>query len=233
MSTRKRNEKASAKTSEALPSEGVVHSKDDLPTRRPQKGAQNSAYRTTHVSPPFSNVSLTNFIYCISCLAVLYLAVQTYRIFQWKTELGGWWNLAMGKSPAAVHKEHQKQKFYDFTGAKARKSGIPKAGGGEVGDDADVDGAPTLSVEDRINELAEALGMPSKDLASAIAVAVREYVPPASLSSVAAEAAETGASDVVEELLGEGAGGKAKAPPSGTGILDKVVGMDEPPAEMA
>ncbi|OBZ72927.1 hypothetical protein A0H81_07188 [Grifola frondosa] len=45
-------------------------------------------------------------------------------------------------------------------------------------------GEPT--VEDRINELASALGVPSKELASAIAAAVREYVPPASLSSVAA-----------------------------------------------
>lgn len=41
-------------------------------------------------------------------------------------------------------------------------------------------------VERRINELAAALGIPSKDLASAIAGAVREYVPRASLSSIAA-----------------------------------------------
>lgn len=47
-------------------------------------------------------------------------------------------------------------------------------------------GRADLSVEERINELASALGMPSKDLASAIAIAVREYVPPASLSSVSA-----------------------------------------------
>jgi hypothetical protein len=40
MSTRKRNEKASNKTGEALPSEGVVRSKDDLPAKRPQKGMQ-------------------------------------------------------------------------------------------------------------------------------------------------------------------------------------------------
>lgn len=43
-----------------------------------------------------------------------------------------------------------------------------------------------LTVEQRINDLASALGMPSKDLASAIAVAVHKYVPPATLSSVAA-----------------------------------------------
>ena len=54
--------------------------------------------------------------------------------------------------------------------------------GGQTG----VKGRIELSVEERINELASALGMPSKDLASAIANAVREYVPPASLSSISA-----------------------------------------------
>ena len=59
------------------------------------------------------------------------------------------------------------------------------------------------NVEDRINALAEALGIPSKELASAIAVAVKEYVPPASLSSVlAAEAKETGSSDTMNILFG-------------------------------
>jgi len=53
------------------------------------------------------------------------------------------------------------------------------------------------SVEDRINGLARALGIPSKELASAIAGVVRQYSPPASLSSIAAK--ETG--EVVESLL--------------------------------
>ena len=53
------------------------------------------------------------------------------------------------------------------------------------------------SVEDRINGLARALGIPSKELASAIAGAVRHYVPSASLSSIVAK--ETG--EIVESLL--------------------------------
>ena len=53
------------------------------------------------------------------------------------------------------------------------------------------------TVEERINALALALGMPSKELASAIAVAVRQHVPPASLSSITAK--ETGT--VVEALV--------------------------------
>lgn len=60
-------------------------------------------------------------------------------------------------------------------------------GGTEGGNEWQVAGSSgrrELSVEERINELASALGMPSKDLASAIANVVREYVPPASLSSI-------------------------------------------------
>ena len=53
------------------------------------------------------------------------------------------------------------------------------------------------SVEDHINGLARALGIPSKELASAIAGVVQQYVPPVSLSSIAAK--ETGT--VVESLL--------------------------------
>lgn len=53
------------------------------------------------------------------------------------------------------------------------------------------------SLEDRINGLAKELGIPSKELASAIAGAVRKHVPPASLSSIAAK--ETG--KIVESLL--------------------------------
>ena len=52
-------------------------------------------------------------------------------------------------------------------------------------------------MEDRINGLARVLGIPSKELASAIAGAVRQNVPPASLSSITAK--ETGT--VMESLL--------------------------------
>lgn len=91
------------------------------------------------------------------------------------------------------------------------------------------------SVEDRINGLASALGMPSNELASAIAGAVRSYVPPASLSSVAAK--ETG--DAVKVLLsepreGEGHTSNSEADPIG-GVMGGIVtgmegfvGMDEP-----
>lgn len=75
------------------------------------------------------------------------------------------------------------------------------------------------SVEDRINGLARELGIPSKELASAIAGVVRQYVPPASLSSIAAK--ETG--KVMESLL------KVEEMPQ-AGVVEQVMnfcGMDE------
>jgi len=84
-------------------------------------------------------------------------------------------------------------------------------------------------VEDRINALATALGMPPKDLAKAIAGAVREYVPPASLSSIRAR--ETGG-PAVDVLLGEkdaptGSQSEEKPASGGTGsVIDSFVGDD-------
>lgn len=90
------------------------------------------------------------------------------------------------------------------------------------------------SVEGRINALAEALGMPSQDLAKAIAGAVREYVPPASLSAV--KERETGkGSLVLDELFKEREGVVPAAAVTGSGVVegvlsgvDSFVGMDEP-----
>jgi hypothetical protein len=86
-------------------------------------------------------------------------------------------------------------------------------------------------VEDRINALADALGMPSKELASAIAGAVKQYVPPASLSSVSSAVAskETGrSSEALNILLDEGETDDGVVGEVVSG-LGSVVGMDEPP----
>lgn len=99
--------------------------------------------------------------------------------------MGGWWNLALGKRPPQLQ-----------DGGKNSQSSMLGRnwwGSGSTG---------ANDVEDKINALAEALGMPPKELASAIAGAVKEYVPPASLSSVAAK--ETGrSSEAIKVLLGE------------------------------
>ncbi|KAG5638122.1 hypothetical protein H0H81_001725 [Sphagnurus paluster] len=176
----------------------------------------------TPVSAPLSNTRLSRLVYLLVLLTALLTAYYSYRITQHKSEVGGWWNLALGRRqpPAAYNQGHG-------TGfSKGR--GQPRS---------DKPQGQESSVEDKINALAQALGMPSKDLARAIAVAVREYVPPASLSSVAAQ--ETG--EAVRAMVGGVGYEHVKIEDSGSadtqsggvvgGVMDKLdnfVGMDEP-----
>ncbi|KAJ7054206.1 hypothetical protein C8F01DRAFT_499116 [Mycena amicta] len=170
----------------------------DLPPKR-----EGPALRP--VSKPLSSTRLNRLIYLLLLVSTLLSAYYGYRIVQWKTQAGGWWNLASGKRTQAMK---------DGAGRRG-----PAGRGGDI-------------VQDRINALAEALGMPSRDLASAIAGAVKQYVPPASLSSVAAH--QTG--EAVEAMLKED--GK-KTPPNteedSGGVVNNFasgmgsfVGMDEP-----
>jgi hypothetical protein len=58
-----------------------------------------------------------------------------------------------------------------------------------------------LNVERRIEELADALGVDPVDFARAIAGAVRQLVPRASLSLLASEAKGTGGGSIMEVIL--------------------------------
>jgi hypothetical protein len=106
---------------------------------------------------------------------------------QYKNQVDGWWSLTPGKSSDARS---------DWCARHCGSGG--KFGSAPSGND----------VEDRINALAEALGMPPQKLASAIAGAVKEYVPPASLSSMSSAATNSKASGVSSAvwniILGEG-----------------------------
>jgi hypothetical protein len=62
-------------------------------------------------------------------------------------------------------------------------------------------------VERRIEELADALGINRVDFARAIADAVHQFIPRASLSSLARKAKETGGGRIMDVLLGEYAHG--------------------------
>jgi hypothetical protein len=180
------------------------------------------------VSPPLSKFSFKKFIYTLVLIISLVGGFYGYRMVQHKREVGGWWNLIRGKGPVPGV----------YTG-----DGGERAGGKMNSDPPPPRAAESQSVEGRINALAEALGMPSLDLARAIAGAVRHFVPPASLSSVAAK--ETG--EVIQVLLNEevvvddGSGkpmhfATASAKESSTpgmfegmvGSVENFVGMDEP-----
>ena len=145
--------------SENIRGETNVKSKEDLPPPRDRKGIRP-------VSPPLSNTPMHRFNYYMALGAALLLAFYAYRLTVWKAEAGSWWNLMLGKQPPAMRDGSAGVRMADVTPTP--------------GTQAD------LTVEQRINDLASALGVPTKDLASAIAVAVHDYVPPATLSSVAA-----------------------------------------------
>lgn len=172
-------------------------------------------------------MSLTSFIYIIVGLAGVYLAFQTMNIYAWKAP--GWAGGKPSPSEPAVAAEAAKAKVHSVMNSASTTKGAVKG--------AETASVGALTVEQRINELADALGMPGADLARAIAVAVREYVPPASLSSVSAAAKETGGSQVIDELLGEEAAASSSSSVSSenagptAGLFERVVGMDEPPSE--
>ena len=148
--------------SESIQSKSAVKTKEDLPPPRDRKGIRS-------VKPPLHNVSFAKFNYYMAVFVAAILAFYAWRLMVWKAEAGGWWNLMLRRtSPTAQN--------------TPTPGGAPEAGYARRMQS----GGKDATVDDRINDLAAALGMPSKDLASAIASAVHEYVPPASLSSVAA-----------------------------------------------
>ncbi|KAJ7300415.1 hypothetical protein DFH08DRAFT_760404 [Mycena albidolilacea] len=134
------------------------------------------------VDKPLASTRLNRLIYLLLLLSTLLSAYYGYRVVQWKTDVGGWWNLALGRRPPDKVRRQRAARLEKITTHKREE-----------------EKASSETVEERINALADALGMPSRDLASAIAGAVRQHVPPASLSSVAAH--QTGAA--VDELLRE------------------------------
>lgn len=218
-----------------IQNESNVRSADDLPPPRDRQGMRS-------VSPPLAHMTMKRFNYYLTCGAALVFAFYAWRLTLWKAEAGGWWNLVLGRRPPP-----------------AQAGGMEGLGGeGQIPIPQMTPGfGGNKAVEDRIGELAEALGMPSKDLASAIAAAVHAHVPPASLSSVAAH--QTGyvvacilrvpylidegfASDAVQFLVDPT--GAAASDSSASAILpgatkgikaafEAAVGMDEPPNDMA
>ncbi|EPQ53120.1 hypothetical protein GLOTRDRAFT_117208 [Gloeophyllum trabeum ATCC 11539] len=214
MSTRKRSKNQQSANAPAT-STGNVRSAEDLPPPRARKGMKP-------VKPPGSNVDFNTFIYRMGLVGVLVLAFYAWRLWVWKAEAGGWWNLATGKKPEALG---VRSPASSSTGGIDDAQRWAKGSGGQG----------VVEIESRIEQLASALGMPSKDLASAIAGAVRDYVPPATLSSVSAQAKKTpgAGSEVVDELLGEHHEADSATEKVAGGVqsaLEGLVGMDEPPA---
>lgn len=181
----------------ATPSSGTRQRKQNLPS-----ASKQDKHITRSIKPPLHNLNLNSFIYILVFISVLLAGYYSWKIVQLEREVGGWWNLAVGKRPPQLNNQY------------TTPVTEPSSGAGQN------------EVEQKINELAKALGMKSKDLASAIADAVRDHVPPASLSSIASK--ETGS--VIQHLVGkqeqQGGGGVAE---SVGHVVGSVVGLDDVP----
>lgn len=234
MSTRKRTKAPS--TSPKAGSQSPPIAAADSPSNPANRPPPRQKPPMPKVSPPLSSMRLSRLIYILAITTLLLGGYYSWRIAQWKTEVGGWWNLALGKRPPQPYASQPYQTQVEH----GRKGWSGKsAWSASKGRDNGRRGRTEDSVEDRINALADALGMPSSDLAAAIAGAVREYVPPATLSSLAAHETETG-SGVVDALVNEkqedhevkrdanagSGGGIASSVVNG---IENMVGMDEPP----
>lgn len=175
----------------------------DVPNQQ-SRGIQN-------VTAPLYKSSTGSFVYVLSAFAVIIFAWYAYK----------------GVSVASSVVSNASPFGSSSSSTPSSKSGDVPVNVGESRAAREEGVGGEMSVERHIEELAKAFGMPSKDLASAIAGAVREHVPPSSLSSVSKKAEKTGGSKVIDELTGEAEEGED--PASWTDTLGTVVGMDDMP----
>jgi len=156
----------------------------------------------TPVAPPGQKAPLNRFIYTLAIIALLFVGWYTYI-----TGMGlkqwkddvGWWGVAVGRSG--------KQ---DST-HRSLWGGSQKSSKGDV--------------EEHFSQLASALGISAMDVASA----VKPFVPPATLSSLAPRATGEAMKVLFEEdpKRNPGKGGRGAMGSAAEG-LGKVVGFDDP-----
>lgn len=173
----------------------------DVPNQQ-SRGIQN-------VTAPLYKSSTSSFVYVLSTLAVIIFAWYAYKGVSVAS------GVVSNASPFGSSSTSSSKSGDVPVNVGERRAAREEGVGGE------------MSVERHIEELAKAFGMPSKDLAGAIAGAVREHVPPSSLSSVSKKAEKTGGSKILDELTGEAGEGEDAA--SWTDTLGTVVGMDDMP----
>jgi hypothetical protein len=158
------------------------------------------------VSNPLSRTHLDRLYLLVFIFAIL-TAYYSWRVFRWMTEVGGWWNTASARRPSSL---------------VAKRAATPTSDAGQgVRNDRKWKPDPE-SVEDKVNALAEALGVPKKELTLAIAGVVRSHIPPTGLSSDAPLMPLVAS---VESLSGS-LGGEHQPHQRGREVF---LGRDEPP----
>ena len=164
--------------------------KDDLP---PPMTKEERGTSSKHVQKPLEQIRLTTFLHILLCVLLVCLAWYAYRtsIVALDTFTSTSANTFSDIS-LSLHSNPLWQFF----------SGHLRWGGSGLGHD-EHSGGTQLDLERRIEELADTLGVDAVEFARAIADAVRQLVPPASLSLLANEARETGGGRIVDVLLGK------------------------------
>ena len=163
-------------------------------------------------------------VFDLAAAGFLFTAYYTYRIVQWKTEVGGWWNLALGKRPprmAQMQGTMSGNSGGDILGGTA--GGVPRAQ------------TPEMDLEFHINAIASILDIRPTDLASVLSSAVHDYVPPKTLSSLSSSAsAENAEKTAIEAFFGgdEEINEKKPGVTAKMGNLakavDAIIGFEEP-----
>jgi len=193
---RRSNSTTNAAQANDTPGNPSLQPQQNLPSKRVGKA-------TKRTSAPLYKTPLNNFIYALTALSICFIAFYSYKITAWKTQAGGWWNLATGHRPSPP------------PGTGETSKGGPGAGG---------------DVEAKISDLASAFGIPPATLATAIASAVSAHAPRASLSSISENEAPT--ASVVQSLVRDKAAEASASANGFFGKLSNVVGFDDAGAEL-
>ena len=168
--------------------------KDDLP---PPMSKEERGTRS-HVQKPLEQIRLATFLHILLCALLVCLAWYAYRttVVALDTFTFTSPNAFSDISFVSLHSNP----LWQFFSRHFRWGG---SGPGHDGHS----GLTQLDVERRIEELADTLGVDPVEFARAIADAVRQLVPPASLSLLANEATETGGGRIMDVLMGKYAHG--------------------------
>ena len=161
--------------------------KDDLP---PSRSKEERGIRSG-VQKPFEQVRLTTFIHILLCVLLVCLAWYAYRTTIVALDVYTSSNAFSATSFSSVH-SHPLWQFFSRHLRWGGSSGL-----GYDGHSA----GTQLDLERRIEELADTLGVDPVEFARAIADAVRQLVPSASLSLLANEARESGGGRIMDVLM--------------------------------
>jgi hypothetical protein len=169
--------------------------KDDLP---PPMSKEERGTRS-NVQKPLAQIQLTTIIHILLCVLLVCLAWYTYRTTI--LALDTFTTTPHSNPFSATSFSLHSNPLWQFISRHFRW------GGSELGNDGQHSGGMQLDLERRIEELADTLGVDPIEFARAIADAVNQLVPPASLSLLANEARESGGGRIMDVLMGKYAHG--------------------------